>query len=381
MALDFPTSPSDGQTYSAAGRTWIYSSAAGAWKSATTTQPGYTGSIGNLGYTGSRGDTGFTGSIGFTGSLGFTGSRGFTGSQGDRGFTGSASTVQGFTGSIGFTGSRGEVGFTGSASTVQGFTGSRGFTGSIGFTGSASTLSVLSVTDNTSGASVEYPVFVGGTGNQAADITTTKLTWLPSTGALTVTGILNVDNIRIDGNTISSTATNSNIVLDTNGTGVIVLNDSMVPSSSNTLALGSATLWFANVYALASRANYADLAEKFIADADYDIGTVLMIGGNAEVTAATKDSRTIVGTVSENPGFIMNDGLEGDNVVAVSYLGRVPCKVEGDVKKGDLLVVSNNAGVATSTLSTEDLTGKVVGKALESNHGSKSIIEILIGRL
>lgn len=379
MALDFPTSPTDGQTYSSAGRTWIYSSAAGAWKSATTGSTGFTGSIGGLGYTGSIGTIGFSGSVGATG---FTGSRGFTGSQGDRGFTGSASTVQGFTGSIGFTGSRGEVGFTGSASSVQGFTGSRGFTGSVGttgFTGSVST--ALSITDNTAGASVEYPVFVGGTGNQAADITTTKLTWLPSTGALTVTGILNVDNIRIDGNTISSTTTNSNIVLDTNGTGVIVVNDNLVPSSTNARALGSATLWFANVFALASRANYADLAEKFIADADYDIGTVLMIGGNAEVTAATKDSRTIIGTVSENPGFIMNDGLEGDNVVAVSYLGRVPCKVEGDVKKGDLLVVSNNAGIATSTISTEDLTGKVIGKALESNQGSKSIIEILIGRL
>lgn len=328
VALDFPTSPVDGQTYSSAGRTWVYSSAAGAWKSATTTQPGYTGSVGGLGYTGSVGATGFSGSVGATG-----------------------------------------------------FTGSRGFTGSIGFTGSASTLSVFSVTDNTAGASTEYPVFVGGTGNQAADITTTKFTWLPSTGTLTITGILNVDNIRIDGNTISSTTTNSNIVLSPNGTGNVVVNDSLVPGANATYSLGSTGLRFANIWGLASSAQYADLAEKFLADQDYPIGTVLMIGGEAEVTAATRDSKSIVGTVSEKPGFIMNDCLEGDNVVAVSYIGRVPCRVEGDVKRGDLLIVSNNAGIATSAISTEDLTGKVVGKALESNEATKSIIEILVGRL
>ena len=240
----------------------------------------------------------------------------------------------------------------------------------------------MTVTDNNAGASVEYPVFVGGSGSQSADISTSKLTWTPSTGDLSITGILDVDNIRIDGNTISSTATNTNIILAPNGTGVVVTNNDIVPNATNVRALGSSSLWFANVFALASRANYADLAEKFLADADYDVGTVLMIGGNAEVTAATKDSRAIVGTVSENPGFIMNDALAGDNVVAIAYIGRVPCKVEGDVKKGDLLVVSNNAGIATSaTISTEDLTGKVVGKALESNDSTKSIIEILIGRL
>lgn len=135
------------------------------------------------------------------------------------------------------------------------------------------------------------------------------------------------------------------------------------------------------MFALASSAQYADLSEKFLADARYDVGTVLMIGGNAEVTAATKDSRAIVGTVSENPGFIMNDTLEGDNVVAIAYIGRVPCRVEGPINKGDLLVVGNNAGVAISSISTDNLLGKVVGKALESSDGTKELIEIVVGRL
>jgi hypothetical protein len=278
----------------------------------------------------------------------------------------------------GFTGSGG--GFTGSV----GFTGSRGFTGSIGTTGfTGSTSTTVTVVDDGAQATAAYIMFASGAGSQTPEINTVRLTYVPLTGTFTINpGSLTVDTLTLDGNTISTSTLDGNITIQPNGNGNVVITESLIPSVNNSFALGSASLRFTNVFALASSAQYADLSEKFLADARYDVGTVLMIGGNAEVTAATKDSRAIVGTVSENPGFIMNDTLEGDNVVAIAYIGRVPCKVEGNVKKGDLLVVSNNAGVATSvTISTEDLTGKVVGKALESNDSTKSIIEILVGRL
>jgi hypothetical protein len=157
----------------------------------------------------------------------------------------------------------------------------------------------------------------------------------------------------------------------------------LLPTGNGTVNLGSTSNRFGNLWGLSSSAQYADLAELFLADYDYPIGTVLMIGGEAEVTAATKDSRAVVGTVSEKPGFIMNDGLQGENVTPVSYIGRVPCRVEGEIKKGDLLIVSNNAGIACSTTitNTEVLLGKLIGKALEDSDGSKEVIEIVVGRL
>ncbi len=176
----------------------------------------------------------------------------------------------------------------------------------------------------------------------------------------------------------------TNVRIGVNGTANVltITTNSLVPTGNGAVALGATGSRFSNIFGLASSAQYADLAEKFLADQNYDIGTVLMIGGNAEVTAAVKDSNAVIGTVGEKPGFIMNDGLEGENVVAVSYIGRVPCKVEGEVKKGDILVVSNNAGIACSTtISNTEMFGKVIGKSLEDSDGTKNIIEIVVGRL
>lgn len=151
MPLDFPASPTNGQTYTSAGITWTYNSTYTTWDVSSAGPVGIQGFTGSRGFTGSAGFTGSQGIIGFTGSqgVGFTGSQGvgftgsastvigFTGSQGPIGFTGSQGSI-GFTGSqgvIGFTGSQGVIGFTGSQGPI-GFTGSRGFTGSVGFTGS-----------------------------------------------------------------------------------------------------------------------------------------------------------------------------------------------------------------------------------------------------
>jgi hypothetical protein len=160
--LDFPTGPVDGQVYTAAGKSWTYSSAVGAWNLTSSGAIGVTGFTGSLGYsgsvgfTGSVGTSGYNGSVGFTGSgsTGFTGSQGagYTGSAGSLGYTGSAgilgftgSAGAGYNGSVGFTGSAGLLGYSGSvgltgftgSAGAAGFNGSRGFTGSVGFSGSA----------------------------------------------------------------------------------------------------------------------------------------------------------------------------------------------------------------------------------------------------
>ena len=88
----------------------------------------------------------------------------------------------------------------------------------------------------------------------------------------------------------------------------------------------------------ATSARYADLAEKYIADADYEIGTVVVIGGTAEITAS-QYGELAIGVISENPAYMMNSELEGGVYVALK--GRVPVKVKGTVRKGDRLVASD----------------------------------------
>jgi len=90
---------------------------------------------------------------------------------------------------------------------------------------------------------------------------------------------------------------------------------------------------------VSTSAKYADLAEKYLPDANYEIGTVLMVGGDKEVTAAQTGFRAI-GVVSESPAYLMNSELEGG--VAVALKGRVPVKVNGSVVKGQRLVAAPN---------------------------------------
>ena len=88
----------------------------------------------------------------------------------------------------------------------------------------------------------------------------------------------------------------------------------------------------------ATSARYADLAEKYLADTEYEVGTVMVIGGPAEVTASSYGELAI-GVISENPAYMMNSELEGGVYVALK--GRVPIKVKGSVRKGDRLVAGD----------------------------------------
>jgi hypothetical protein len=142
--------------------------------------------------------------------------------------------------------------------------------------------------------------------------------------------------------------------------------------------IGSTGTRFNQVFALASSAQYADLAEKYTADADYAPGTVLVFGGSAEVTVDAVDSdRRVAGVVSTNPAYIMNDGLSATFVAAVALTGRVPCLVTGPVRKGDLMVA---AGLGRARAEADPRVGTVIGKALENHNGESGTIEVVVGR-
>ena len=125
--------------------------------------------------------------------------------------------------------------------------------------------------------------------------------------------------------------------------------NSATTATANTVAVrdGSANI-AANLFSgTATAARYADLAEKYLADSAYLVGTVMSIGGTAEVTAATlATAHSVIGVVSENPAFMMNKDLDGGTYVALK--GRVPVRVLGTVCKGDRLAVSKTPGVAVA---------------------------------
>ena len=152
---------------------------------------------------------------------------------------------------------------------------------------------------------------------------------------------LNVDADTIDG--IDSASLLRSDAADTH-TGTIM------PATDNSIDLGGASNRYNEVYAVtfqgqATSAQYADLAEKYVSDKDYDVGTVMIFGGSAEVTQSTKQNcPSIAGVVSTDPAFLMNEGLEGGIVLALR--GRVPVKVTGAVRKGDVLICSNTPGHA-----------------------------------
>jgi len=136
--------------------------------------------------------------------------------------------------------------------------------------------------------------------------------------------------------------------------------------------IGQSANRFAVIYGTSTSARYADLAEKYLADAEYAVGTVVMVGGDAEVTAASWGSRAI-GVVSANPAYIMNDDLEGGTAIALK--GRVPVRIIGAIRKGDRIIASAGGLASAGVAHSND----VIGIALESNSDiSEKLVECVI---
>ena len=175
------------------------------------------------------------------------------------------------------------------------------------------------------------------------------------------------DDADTDTNTVTSVGASGYTAV----TGTVTLaggGDTSVTQSGSTITISSATT---AVYA-------ADLAEKYQADAEYEPGTVLMFGGEFEVTVADDDTIRVAGIVSTDPAYLMNKGLDGVNTVAIALQGRVPCKVKGKIRKGDMLV-SAGGGYARATDNPK--FGAIIGKALENFDGDEGVIEVVVGRM
>ena len=205
--------------------------------------------------------------------------------------------------------------------------------------------------------------------------TTSPSTKLEVDGTVTATALAGALTGNVAGNLTSSGAnTMGTLVMSGN-----ITSQNIIPAANTTYDLGSSSLGYNVVYAKATSAQYADLAEVYESDDTYDVGTVVIFGGDKEITLSkfSQDTR-VAGVISENPAYLMNDKSAGQSVALV---GKVPVKVHGMIAKGDLLTTcGEHPGCAKKAMDPK--TGTIIGKALE-NYNSTEVgrIFVSVGKL
>jgi hypothetical protein len=194
--------------------------------------------------------------------------------------------------------------------------------------------------------------------NVLGNVVTTNLT--ASNGAI---GNFTATNATFSGNVVFSGA----VTMPTQATQSFSSN--VVPSANLSYNLGSPTVWWNNIYGTSIHAQYADLAERFESDVVYEPGTVVALGGAAEITAANEElSEEVFGVISTKAAFVMNSQAGNDLThPPIAVQGRVPVKVIGKVKKGDRLVSAGN-GIARAGKKSEINTWNVIGRSLEDKN-------------
>jgi len=246
-----------------------------------------------------------------------------------------------------------------------------GATAGVGLSGSTSSeTATFTVTSNaTSANTVSTIVARDGSGNFSAGTITAALSG-------NVTGNVTGSSGSCTGNSATATtATNVTITADnsTNATRYIHFGDATsgadgvnVDTTTLTYNPSSGTLSTGIFDGVATSAEYADLAEIYAADVEYPAGTVVMIGGDAEITAATPEAQYLAGVISTAPAYLMNSAADGE---AVALVGRVPVRVVGAVTKGEAVFATHHGKASANG------QGPLVGIALEtiSDLGEKSV--------
>ena len=187
-----------------------------------------------------------------------------------------------------------------------------------------------------------------------------------------------------NGNSNVTITANANITLNvTAANSYTFATGSFAPNGNGTQQLGLTGARWSNIWGLSSSAQYADLAEKYQSDANYEPSTVVIFGGEHEITVThiSHDTR-VAGVISTAPAYLMNDDESKQGIwLPVALTGRVPTKVKGPVNKGDLVVASSVPGVAKKLVNNFYAPGCIIGKALDIiDDDSVKTIEVVIGR-
>ena len=224
------------------------------------------------------------------------------------------------------------------------------------------------------GGSTTTVMTIDGSESRVGIGTTTPTAKLEVNGTIKATSLETSVTGNVNGN-LTSTGANTMGTLTMSGT---LTSQGILPDTTLTYDIGSTSKKYNTVYAKATSAQYADLAEVYEADADYEVGTVVIFGGEKEITISNMGNDTrVAGVISENPAYLMNSGSEG---LPVALMGKVKCKVSGYIRKGDMLSThAKHQGVAKKA--HDPAPGTIIGKALE-DHDSEEIgtINIVVGR-
>jgi len=187
-----------------------------------------------------------------------------------------------------------------------------------------------------------------------------------------------VDALNVDADTLDGISSASFLRSDANDTH----SGTITPNADNSLDLGSGSLRYNQVFAVefngtATSAKYADLAEKYETDAEIEAGSVVVFGGEKEITECDSEcDHRVAGVISTDPAYMMNSDGEGQYL---ALTGRVPCKVVGPVAKGDLLVTSDVKGHAMVDNNAQP--GRIIGKAVGSIDSGEGVIEVLVNMM
>jgi hypothetical protein len=246
----------------------------------------------------------------------------------------------------------------------------------------------ITTTGNISGGNVNATTHTGTTVSVSGTITGGNI--LAGSGIITTTGNVLGGNIlagsgiitttgNISGANVNATThTGTTVSVTGNITGANLSIGNIVTTGNTVSNIGSLSNQFNTVFALATSAQYADLAENYQADAEYSPGTVVVFGGDKEITVTTElaDER-VAGVVSTNPAYLMNSGESG---LPIALRGKVPVRVVGLVAKGDSLVTSTTPGVAISVGRDRTYAQAVFAKSLESNttDNEKVILAVIV---
>jgi hypothetical protein len=240
---------------------------------------------------------------------------------------------------------------------------------------SVGTLGSLAVTGNISGgnlvgvANVNSTTFTGSTINLTGNANVGNLGATSIVGTLTTAAQTNITSVG----TLTSLTVSGAITVNSGNGATAIVNGGTAGVGN----IGASGQGFNTIFAKATSAQYADLAENYAGDAEYAPGTVVSFGGSQEVTLSIVDADTAVaGVVSGNPAYLMNSHQEGTHIIALALQGRVLCNVTGVVNKGDMLVSAGNGQARAEKTPT---VGTVIGKALQNHAGGNSTIEVVVG--
>jgi hypothetical protein len=289
---------------------------------------------------------------------------------------------------LGATASFGAINSTGYINTTANLSAAVINAGSIGTVGAVTSTGFINTSGNVSGAvvlagSLTSTGFINTSGNVSGAVVLA--------GSLTSTGFINTSG-NVSGAVVLAGSLTSTGFINTSGNvsaAIGSFNSITVRAAVTAIAnggtsgvgnIGATGATFNTVFAKATTAQYADLAEVYTSDQQYPGGTVVVFGGESEVTQShsSHDIR-IAGVVSTNPAYLMNHDAVG---VPVALQGRVPCRVLGPVSKGDRVVASHIAGVAQVLDPQQYQPGCIIGKALQAIDSTDIlVIEVVVGRL